>query len=117
MPTPTVKAFAPLMTQSVSIKPFSSYDDTGEASYGAAVVYQCAVVGEMKLVRDANGQEAPSRQQIYLMSNAAIRPEDYITLSTGDVGSTESYAINPKIMAVGRYPFTAGQFVTTVHLE
>jgi hypothetical protein len=50
------------------------------------------------------------------MSNAAVRPEDRITLSTGDVGSTESYAINPAIVAIERYPFTAGQFVTVVRL-
>ncbi len=117
MPVPSVRAFARLMQQSVSVEPWISYDDTGEATYDTAVVYQCAVVGEMKVVRNAGGQEVPSSQQIYLMSNASLRPEDRLTLSTGDVGSTESFAINPKILAVGRFPFTRGQYVTTLDLE
>lgn len=115
---PNVNAFAPLMTQTVTIAPLASYDETGEPSFGAGVIFKCAVVGEMKIVRRAdNGQEAPSKQQIYLMSNAAVRPEDQITLSTSDVGSTESYAINPKILAVGRFPFTRGQYTTVIDLE
>ena len=117
MPTPSVRQFAPLMRQRVVVKPFASYDGYGAASYGAAVTYQAAVVGEVKLVRTAQGQEVPSQQTVYLMSNAAVRPQDQITLSTGDVWSTESYAINPKILAVGRYPFTAGQFCTAIYLD
>jgi hypothetical protein len=116
MGVPTVRAFAPLMRQRVSIEPCSTYDSYGAPSYGTAVVYQCAVVGEMKMIMKADGQEVPSKQAVYLMSNAAVRPEDRITLSTGDVGSTESYAINPAIVAIERYPFTAGQFVTVVRL-
>lgn len=112
----TVRQWAPLMTQRVTIKPFAGYDKFGKPSYGTGVVYQCAVVGEMKLIRDATGQEIPSKQTVYLMSNAAIRPEDQITLSTGDVGSTQSYAINPKILNVTRYPFLRGQFVTCVYM-
>ena len=116
MPGFSVRAFAPLMTQRCTIAPKTSYGDYGAASYGAAVTYQCAVVGEMKRVVNAAGDEVPSHQQVYLMSNAAIRPEDKITLSTGDVGSTESYAINPSIVAVSRYPFTRGQFFTMISL-
>jgi hypothetical protein len=116
MPVPTVRVFHPLMRQTVTIAPWESYDDWGEPTYGTAQTYRCAVVGEMKMVRSATGQEAPSRQTIYLMSNAAIRPEDQITLSTGDVGSTESYAINPRILSVGRFPFLRGQYHSVVYL-
>lgn len=111
-----VRQFASLMTQTVSIAPKTGYDAYGKPTYGSDVTYKAAVVGEMKLVRDTRGQQVPSKQQVYLMSNAAVRPEDRITLSTGDVGSTESFAIIPPIVAVGRYPFVAGQFVTVVAL-
>lgn len=116
MPIVSVRAFAPLMRQRVSIKAKTGYDDRGGATYGSPTVYQCAVVGEMKVVTSESGEQVPSRQAIYLMSAAAVRPEDHVTLSTGDVGSTESYALTPKIIAVERYPFTRGQFVTVVRL-
>ena len=116
MPVVTVRAFEKLMTQTVTIAPFSSYDDYGAPSFGTAVSYRAAVVGETKRVVNAQGNEVPSQQAIYLMSAAAIRPEDRVTLSTGDVGSTESFAINPRIVAVERYPFLRGQFATVVRL-
>jgi len=109
----SVRAFAPLMKQRVSIaRKTGAYDDFGQPSYAAAVTYQCAVVGEMRKVVKASGEEVPSRQQIILMSNAHVTPEDRVTLSTSDVGSTESYALQPEILAVSRYPFVNGQFVT-----
>ena len=111
-----VRLFAPLMRQRVLIAPLTSYGTYGEPAYGADVSYQCAVVGEQKMIDQPHGQEVPSEQAVYLMSAAAIRPEDRITLSTGDVGSTESFAINPKILAVERYPFLAGQFATVLRL-
>lgn len=117
MPILSVRQFAPLMRQRVTIAPKTGSDSFGEETYGAAVTYQCAVVGEMRMVMDQHGQQAPSRQTCYLMSNAAVRPEDLITLSTGDVGSTESYAINPLILAVGRFPFLAGQYATVIYLK
>ena len=112
----SVRMFAPLMRQTVQIAPKTGYDGYGNAAFGSAVTHQCAVVGEMKLVKNERGQDVPSKQTIYLMSAAAIRPEDQVTLSTGDVGSTESFAINPSIVAVGRFPFTRGQFATCVYL-
>ena len=33
-----------------------------------------------------------------------------------DTGSTEGYALSPPILAVGRYPFLAGQFCTVLYL-
>lgn len=112
----SIRQFAPLMRQRVTIESNAGYDEYGVASYSTGVVYNAAVIGDMKMVRDKHGQDVPSKQTIYLMSNAPIRPEDRITLSTGDVGSTESFAVNPPIIAVGRYPFTAGQFLTVVYL-
>mgnify|MGYP001614272230 CR=1 FL=1 len=115
MPVLSVRQFAPLMRQRLTVAPFSSYNTYGEPSYGSAVTYQCALIGDMKLIRNAQGQEVPSKQTAYLMSNAAITPEDYVTLSTDDVGSTESFALHPVILAVGRYPFVAGNFASVLY--
>ena len=46
-----------------------------------------------------------------------VRPEDRVTLSTGDVGSTESYAINPLILSVGLFPFGSNAGITVVYLK
>ena len=116
MPAVSVRQFARLMTQRVTIAPKTGYDDFGKPTYGTAVVYQAAVVGEMKRIPTGNDQETPSYQTVYLMGNPATRPEDQVTLSTGDVGSTESYALTPPILGVGRYPFTRGQFCTVIYL-
>lgn len=105
------------MTQRVTIEPFTGHNEFGEATcYGTGKVYEAAVVGEMKRVLDSQGVETPTMQSCYLMSNDAVRPEDRITLSTGDVGSTEPHTLQPPIVAVARYPFTEGQFCTVVHL-
>ena len=112
----SIRQFAPLMTQTVAIAPWTGYDAYGQPSWGSDVTYKAAVIGEIKLVRDKTGQTVPSKQRVYLMGAPAIGPEDRVTLSTGDVGSTEQYAIRPPILAVGRYPFTVGQFFTEVSL-
>jgi len=112
-----VNVFSPLMKQSVSIAPFQAYDAYGDASFGADVAYEGAVIGEIKRVVTSDGQEVPSKQTVYLKSNAMVRPEDRITLSTGDVGSTEAYAINPTILAVGLYPFGTNAGITCIYLK
>lgn len=113
----TVKAFRRLMTQKVVVSSKSTYNSYGEATYGAGTTYRAAVVGDMTRVIDATGQEVPTRMTCYLMTHASIRPEDNVQLSTGDVGSTESWATNPTIVSVGRYPFTNGQFCTVIYLK
>ena len=112
-----VNVFAPLMKQRVSLAPFAGYDGYGTASYGADVVYDCAVIGEIKRVITQDGQEVPSRQTVYLRSDVMVRPEDRGTRSTGDVGSTESYAINPLILSVGLFPFGSNAGITVVYLK
>jgi hypothetical protein len=105
------------MKQSVTVEPFQSYDSYGSPSYGTAVEYEGAVVGKTEKIIGADGQEVLSRQTVYLKSDAALRPSDRITLSTGDIGSTESYAINPEILSIGRFPFGRSQGCTVVYLK
>ena len=80
------------------------------------MTYQCAVIGDMKQVLGASGQQVVSKQTVVLMSNVAVNPNDRVTLSTQDVDSTQDAALKPPILAVGRYPFTRGMFVTQLFL-
>ena len=87
-----VNVFSKLMQQHVTIEPFSSYDTYGVASYGAAVNYEAAVVGKIERVVTVEGQEVPSRQ-------------------------TESYATQPAIVSIGRYPMGTTAGCTVVYLK
>lgn len=119
-PVVSIRAFAPLMQQTVLIQRMTGYGDYGERVHTTSTgeTYRAAVYGEQRKIRLENGDEVPSRVTAVLQSNAAIRPEDRITLSTEDVGSTESFAINPEILAVDRYPLGRfGQFVTVVRMK
>jgi hypothetical protein len=112
-----VNVFAPLMQQSITVEPFASYDAYGNASYGSAVAYEGAVVGKQEKVIGIDGQDVICRQTVYMKSGVTLRPEDRITLSTGDVGSTESYAINPTIASIGRFPFDGSSGCTVIYLK
>lgn len=105
------------MNQSVTIAPAASRNAYGEQTAGTAVSYRCRLVNKRTMVRNTQGQEVISNITLYLMSNALIQPDAVVTLSTGDVGSTESYAIQPKILSVNRYSDDGGGFHhTTVYL-
>jgi hypothetical protein len=109
-----VAGWARMMRQTATVAPRSGQDGYAEPTYGAAVSYRCRLVGKRKLVLTAEGRQVVSTQTLYLMSDAAIDPESQVTLSTGDVGSTERHAINPPILGVGRYPADDGGFHHTV---
>ena len=97
------------MGQSVSIAPFTGRDGFGAATYGAAVSYPARVVGKVRQVRDARGQEVVSSQTVYVMTDQAFTPLDKVTLSTGFVNSTEADRTTPPIVATARYPGADGQ--------
>ena len=97
-----------MLPQTVEIAPFASRNDFGEASYGSSVAYKCRIAGRTENVIDYDGQQVTSGQQIYLGSNAKVSALDQITLSTGDVASTGSGVVNPKILAVSHIPDQSG---------
>ena len=94
-----IEQFAHLMPSTVSIAPRFSLDSQGKPPAGTAVTYRGRLVGKRELVRTAGGQEVESKQQFHVMSRTVIQPTSIVTLSTGDVGSTEATATSPKILA------------------
>ena len=106
-----------LMTQSVSIAARSGVDSYGKPTYSTSpTTYVARVVGRRRLVINAVGQEVPSDWTVYLYGNPAVTPQDKVTLSTADTGSTATLAINPPILGVGRYPDEGGMVYTALFL-
>lgn len=105
------------MRQAVSIAPFSAADAYGQPSYGSAASYRARVVGRVRFVRDAQGQEVVSTHTVYLASNPGVTVKDQLTLSTGDAGSTENTVRKPAILSVGTFPDERGRFCTILYLS
>lgn len=102
--------------QVVTVEPVTGWDQYGQKTYGAAVSYRARVSGKRRLVRSDKGDLVVSSHQVYFATTPAITPHDRITLSTGDVNSTEPGARQPAILAVGKFPDDMGGVHLTVYL-
>lgn len=90
------------MSSAVQVAARSGTDAYGKPSYGTATTYRGHVARKRHLVLNANQQVVASEQSVYLSTKDQILPNAQVTLSTGDVGSTESWAIHPIITSVER---------------
>lgn len=91
-----------MMASTVTVEPQTGTDGYGKPTYGAASTYRAHLSRKRQLFRSGNGQEVASEQVLYLGTADDVQPTSRLTLSTGDVTSTESYAIHPTIRGVER---------------
>lgn len=105
-----------MMTQRVSIAARSGVDKYGKPTWGAATNYGARLVGTRRMVVNSAGQEVVSDWTVYLYGAPAVTPDDKLTLSTADLGSTATLQINPPILSVGRYPDEGGMLYTALYL-
>jgi hypothetical protein len=82
-----ITGYAHLMRQFLTVEPRTGQDLYNKPTFGAPVTYRCRLVSKRQQVLAADG----------------------ITLRSEDVGSTESYAIQPPILATARYSGDATQ--------
>jgi hypothetical protein len=101
------------MRQRCTIRPRTGQDVNGKPTYGDPVSYKCRIAGKRQRVWDQDDREVFSSKTIYLYSGDPVLQDAKVTLSTADVGSTESWAINPPIIATGQYPDESGTNVYT----
>ena len=101
----------------VQIAPRTGIDGYGHMSYGADVARRCRLTGRVRTVTNFQGEQVVSTHQLYLADAGAVGQHDRVTLSTGDVNSTETGARQPKIVAIGRYPDDLGRTHVTVFLS
>ena len=116
MPIGRLLVWRNLMRQQLTIQPPSTRSGYGELTYGTAVTYKCRLVGKRRQVLNTLGQEVTSMWTAYLYSADIVDPQSKVTLSTGDVGSTEAFAITPPIKSVATYPDEIGHHHTVLFL-
>lgn len=102
--------------QTVQIAARTGVDGYGEPTYGANAAYRVRISGKRRMIRNFAGVEVLSTHTIHFAATPAIGAHDRITLSTGDVNSTETGAITPSILAVGKFPDDTGRISLTVFL-
>lgn len=112
-----ISRWAHLMSSVVAVEPRTGLDRYAQPAYGAAVAYRAHLSRKRRLVRNAAGQEVVSGQAVYLMTNADIQPTARVTLSSGDVGSTEATALQPVLVAVERRFDGAGPHHVVLYME
>ena len=98
-----------LCRQTVKVAPRTGIDGFGEVTFGSDVAYRARVVGRRRMVRNEAGDEVLSTHTVYFAASPAIGAHDRVTLSTGDVNSTELGAVQPLILSVGKYPDDLGR--------
>lgn len=77
-----------------------SYSD-GVPDYGDPVAYRAHLSRDRTLLRTPQGEELGAGLAIYLETTRPIPQTARVTLSTGDVGSTEEDALHPVLASVG----------------
>jgi hypothetical protein len=111
-----VSGWAHMMSSTVAIAPQTGVDRYGKPTYGTAVSYIAHLSRKRRMVRTAAGQEIVSDQSVVLNTNVDVPMTSQVTLSTADVGSTESWAIHPLIVSVLRAFDQNGPHHTTLYL-
>ena len=102
--------------QVVQVAARTGVDGYGEPTYGANTAHRVRISGKRRLVHTFAGEEVMATHTIYFAATPSIGAHDRVTLSTGDVNSTEAGALTPPILAVGKYPDDLGRVSLTVFL-
>lgn len=105
-----------LMSSTVTVEARTDDDTSGYPTpqYAAGVAYRAHLSRKRRLVRTLGGEQVVSDMAVYLATSDAVEPTARLTLSTGDVGSTEATALQPAIVAVERHFDAAGPHHTVL---
>ena len=95
--------------QTVQIAARTAVDGYGQATFASNVAYRARVVGRRRLVRNDQGDQVMSTHTVYFAATPAVGAHARITLSTGDVNSTETGALQPPILSIGKFPDDLGR--------
>jgi hypothetical protein len=79
------------LAATVTIAPFSSYDDYGSPTHGADATYSGRYLQQNEMVRITDGEEKISTGQLYVDNDYSPNLLDKVTLADGS---------NPKILQI-----------------
>jgi hypothetical protein len=99
-------AFREFMHQVVTVEPWISQDDYGNAIYGPPSSYKARVVGRQRMVRSAIGEEVISSKTIYLNGPVELSIKDRLRLPSGE---------EVTIFAIAHLPDEEGDHHTVVY--
>ena len=97
---------SPHLHQTCTIEPFSSYDISGNPSYGSASTYPCRIERRQRKVFTREGEEVVANLVVYLDNDVSMNMycKDRITLP-----QTEYVPRQPRILSiVGARNYTGG---------
>lgn len=113
----SLRSWRGLFPHEVTVAAYAGQDRFGAPSYSTSpTTYQARVVGKRRLVHNAAGQQVVSDQTVYLYTPDAVGTQDKVTLTTAQTGSTETLALYPPILSVGRFPDQFGFHHTVLYL-
>jgi hypothetical protein len=96
---------------SITVNPWVSVDKNNQATYGAAVTYDCQVGGPVKFMHRESAQERVSSQTLYVFTADQLSSKDKITMQAGFDGS-----LTPKIAQIDRQSDEQGFCYTVIYL-
>jgi len=116
-----IARFRHMMPVTVKIAPRTGVDAYGKPSYGTPVPYQAKIFYIRQMVTDVmrstTQQIVHPNKVMHLDSADAILPTAQVTLTTGDAGSTENWAVHPLIKGVERLYDEKGPHSSLIYIE
>lgn len=86
--------FLTLMTQTIQVSPFISFDTYGEPIYSTSVAtYACRIERNPTVVRDQLGADVVSNITAYIASTSELDPLSQYVLPDGSTGIVQSVAV------------------------
>lgn len=121
MAAPLIGELAELFPDDVTVEPFVSADENGDATYGTAFTVKARVIGRTKLVADSDGQEQVSSVQALLAGAFGVTAEDRFTLpvrfSTNSRNPSDLGARQPRAISIDRETDENGAHHETVQFS
>ncbi len=93
-----------LMNQTLTIETPLTFSGSGEVvTWSTPVTYKCQLSGKRRATIDAQGQTVISGMTALIEMSIPVDILSRVTLTTGDVGSTEPHLRQPALQSVHRY--------------
>lgn len=95
-----------MLNQQITIEKFKSKSSRGGKEYHDPVVFPCYISGEVKMVRDEEGEEKVSTKTVYLDGTETASNDD-LELGVGDISTKDRITLpdgtQPPVISIQPY--------------